>query len=59
MVQLPRCARCSATWSALGAVERPGEPPVSEHDHAVGVGGGLRVMGDHHDRVTVRVHDLA
>ena len=42
-----------------GSVEHPGEPPVGEHDHAVGVRGGLRVMGDHHDRVAVRVHDLA
>ncbi len=42
-----------------GSLEHPGEPSVGEQDDAVGVRGGLWVMGDHHDGVAIRVHDLA
>ena len=42
-----------------GSVEHPGDPPVGEEDDAVGVRRRPGVVGDHHDRVTVRVDDLA
>ena len=42
-----------------GRVERPGEPPVGQQQDAVGVRGGHRVMGDHHDGVPVLVDELA
>ena len=57
--QSPRCARRSATWSASGALERPGEAAVGQEQDAVGVGGGDRVVGDHDDGLAEVVDDVA
>jgi hypothetical protein len=35
------------------------DPPVGEEHDAVGVGGGDRVVGDHHDGLLVRAHRVA
>ena len=42
-----------------GRLEHPGDLPVGEQDDAVGMRRGHGVVGDHHDRVAVRVDDLA
>ena len=59
MVQLPRCARCSATWSALGASSVPASRPSASRTTRSACAAATGVMGDHHDRVPVLVDDLA
>src|SRR5215469_15203927 len=41
------------------SLERADQPAVREQDDPVGPRGGRGVMGDHHDRATVLVDDLA
>ena len=42
-----------------GSIEGPGQTPVGEQDHPVGVRRGDGVVGDHHNRVSVVVDELA
>jgi hypothetical protein len=43
------------TWS----VERSRKLAVGKQDHAIGVSGRHRVVGDHHDRSAILIYDLA
>ena len=42
-----------------GSIESPGQPPVGEQDHSVGVRRSDRVVRDHHNGVSVVVDELA
>ncbi len=59
MAQLPRCASCSATSSALGASSIPAIRPSASRMTRSACAAADGVVGDHHDRVAVRVDDLA
>jgi hypothetical protein len=59
MAQSPRCASRSATSSASGASSILAIRPSASKEDAVGVRRRHGVVGDHHDRVAVRVDDLA
>ena len=41
----------SSTCSAVGSCMLVDDAAVGEEQHPVGVGGGDRVVGDHHDRL--------
>ena len=49
----------SATCSAVGAMQLAREPAVGHEHDAVGVGGGARVVGDHHERAPAAVDGVA
>ena len=49
----------SSACSARGRLAVVHDPPVGEHQQAVGERGGVRVVGDHHDRLVEVVDGVA